>query len=147
MVIIICWLSIRRFVNYNDKSGLASDKPSEFVLKKAFSTFGEVRIVDIPMLDPYRSWITIFLYSINHLLFHRHKMKKGVAGIKTFSFGQDLVFDAFIQFKVNSLITFSKMNSYKFSGVHRLCQVHERHEGHEAVLQGPGQWESVDEQY
>jgi len=70
------------FVNYNDKSGLASDKPSEFVLKKAFSTFGEVRIVDIPMLDPYR-----------------HKMKKGVAGIKTFSFGQDLVFDAFIQFK------------------------------------------------
>lgn len=106
----ICWLSTRRFVNYNDKSGLASDKPSEFVLKKAFSTFGEVRIVDIPMLDPYRSWITIFLYSINHLLFHRHKMKKGVAGIKTFSFGQDLVFDAFIQFKVNSLITFSKIN-------------------------------------
>ena len=46
--------SILRFVNYNDKSGLASDKPSEFVLKKAFSTFGEVRIVDIPMLDPYR---------------------------------------------------------------------------------------------
>ena len=46
---------MRRFVNYNDKSGLASDKPSEFVLKKAFSTFGEVRIVDIPMLDPYRS--------------------------------------------------------------------------------------------
>merc|ERR550532_3278882 len=26
-------------------------------------------------------------------------MKKGVAGIQTFSFGQDLVFDAFIQFK------------------------------------------------
>jgi len=70
------------FVNYNDKSGLASDKPSEFVLKKAFSTFGEVRIVDIPMLDPYR-----------------HKMKKSVAGMQTFSFGQDLVFDAFIQFK------------------------------------------------
>ena len=37
-------------------------------------------------------------------------MKKGVAGIKTFSFGQDLVFDAFIQFKVNSLLTFSKIN-------------------------------------
>ena len=50
-----------RFVNYNDKSGLASDKPSEFVLKKAFSTFGEVRIVDIPMLDPYR--YTEFCYS------------------------------------------------------------------------------------
>ena len=49
-----------RFVNYNDKSGLASDKPSEFVLKKAFSTFGEVRIVDIPMLDPYRYIIQLF---------------------------------------------------------------------------------------
>ena len=138
LVMIVCRLSICRFVNYNDKSGLASDKPSEFVLKKAFSTFGEVRIVDIPMLDPYRSWITIFLYSINHLPFHRHKMKKGVAGIKTFSFGQDLVFDAFIQFKVNnSLLLFSKIKKYKFSGVHRLCQVHERHEGYEAVLQGP----------
>ena len=124
-------------MNYNDKSGLASDKPSEFVLKKAFSTFGEVRIVDIPMLDPYRLRTTIFLYFVNHLPYHRHKMKKGVAGIKTFSFGQDLVFDAFIQFKVNSLLLFSKINKYKFSGVHRLCQVHERHEGHEAVLQGP----------
>ena len=40
-------------------------------------------------------------------------MKKGVAGIKTFSFGQDLVFDAFIQFKVNSLLTFSKKNVVK----------------------------------
>ena len=29
-------------------------------------------------------------------------MKKSVAGIQTFSFGQDLVFDAFIQFKVTT---------------------------------------------
>ena len=29
----------------------------------------------------------------------RHKMKEGVSGIKTFSFGQDLVFEAFVQFK------------------------------------------------
>merc|ERR1711911_375895 len=39
-------------------------------------------IVDIPMLDPYR-----------------HKMKKSVSGMKTFSFGQDLVFEAYIQYK------------------------------------------------
>ena len=57
-----------RFVNYNDKSGLASDKPSEFVLKKAFSTFGEVRIVDIPMLDPYR-YIVQCYFPLFYLLF------------------------------------------------------------------------------
>merc|ERR1719431_1620956 len=73
-------LPCKWFVNSASKT--VSDKPSEFVLKKAFSAFGEIRIVDIPMLDPYR-----------------HKMKEGVSGIKTFSFGQDLVFEAFVQFK------------------------------------------------
>merc|ERR1712029_616968 len=29
----------------------------------------------------------------------RHKMKKSVSGLKTFSFGQDLVFEAYIQYK------------------------------------------------
>ena len=33
---------------------VSQDKPSEYVLKKVFETFGEVRCVDIPMLDPYR---------------------------------------------------------------------------------------------
>jgi arginine/serine-rich splicing factor 17 len=47
-------LPCKWFVNYQDKSGLAHDRPSQFVLKKAFETFGEIRIVDIPMLDPYR---------------------------------------------------------------------------------------------
>lgn len=75
-------LPCKWFIQYQDKSGLAQDKPSEVILKKAFATFGDVRMVDIPMLDPYR-----------------HKMKAGVSGIKTFSFGQDLVFDAYIQFK------------------------------------------------
>eukprot|EP00092_Neocalanus_flemingeri_P031393 GFUD01034098.1.p1 GENE.GFUD01034098.1~~GFUD01034098.1.p1 ORF type:complete len:770 (-),score=299.84 GFUD01034098.1:76-2385(-) len=70
------------FVNYQDKSGVAHDKPSEFVLKKAFQAFGDIKIVDIPMLDPYR-----------------HKMKKTLSGISTFSFGQDLVFEAYIQYK------------------------------------------------
>merc|ERR1719300_1465680 len=75
-------LPCKWFVNYQDKSGLAHDKPSDYVLKKAFSTFGEIKLVDIPMLDPYR-----------------HKMKKSVSGLKTFSFGQDLVFEAYIQYK------------------------------------------------
>ena len=46
-------LTPRRFVNSGSKT--VSDKPSEFVLKKAFAAFGEIRIVDIPMLDAYRS--------------------------------------------------------------------------------------------
>jgi len=75
-------LPCKWFLNYQDKSGLAHDKPSEFVLKKVFQAFGEIRIVDIPMLDPYR-----------------HKMKKTLAGINTFSFGQDLVFESYIQYK------------------------------------------------
>ena len=28
--------------------------PSEYVLKKVFGTFGEIRCIDIPILDPYR---------------------------------------------------------------------------------------------
>merc|ERR1712141_448506 len=68
---------------------------SEFVLKKSFAAFGEIRIVDIPMLDPYRS-----------------KMKKSLAGIDVFTFGQDLVFEAYIQYK--EYIGFVKaMNSLK----------------------------------
>jgi arginine/serine-rich splicing factor 17 len=47
-------LPCKWFVNYQDKSGQAHDKPSEFVLKKGFQAFGDIRIVDIPMLDPYR---------------------------------------------------------------------------------------------
>ena len=82
-------LPCKWFVNYQDKSGLAHDKPSDYVLKKAFSTFGDIKLVDIPLLDPYR-----------------HKMKKSVSGLKTFSFGQDLVFEAYIQYKVKLLINF-----------------------------------------
>lgn len=33
----------------------ASDRPSEQVLARVFAAFGEVRRVDIPMLDPYRA--------------------------------------------------------------------------------------------
>merc|ERR1712141_696557 len=79
---------------------------SEFVLKKSFAAFGEIRIVDIPMLDPYRS-----------------KMKKSLAGIDVFTFGLDLVFEAFIQYK--EYIGFVKaMNALK--GMKLCCK--DRHE-------------------
>lgn len=60
------------------------DKPSEEVLKRVFSQFGDIRCVDIPMLDPYRKEISGLVKS---------------GAIQTFTFGQDLVFDAYVQFK------------------------------------------------
>jgi len=47
-------LPTKWFVNQQDKSGVAKDKPSDLVLRKVFATFGEIRAVDIPLLDPYR---------------------------------------------------------------------------------------------
>ncbi|XP_018419626.1 PREDICTED: A-kinase anchor protein 17A [Nanorana parkeri] len=57
-----------------------SEKPSEEVLIKIFSLFGDIRNVDIPMLDPYREEMT-------GRSFH------------TFSFGGHLNFEAYIQFR------------------------------------------------
>lgn len=57
-----------------------SEKPSEEVLIKVFSIFGEIRNVDIPMLDPYREEMT-------GRSFH------------TFSFGGHLNFEAYVQYK------------------------------------------------
>merc|ERR1712223_1593755 len=83
------------FHNHHDRSGISKDKPSMFVLKKVFGSFGEIRRLDIPMLDPYRD-----------------KMKSSGSEIQTFSFGQDLVFDAYIMFQ--EYIGFVKaMNSLK----------------------------------
>ncbi|CAB4062539.1 SFRS17 [Lepeophtheirus salmonis] len=88
-------LPTKWFKNAHDRSGMTRDKPSELVVKKVFSTFGDIRGIDIPMLDLYRD-----------------QMKESISGIKTFSFGQDLVFDAFIQYK--EYIGFVKaMNSLK----------------------------------
>ncbi|XP_030057965.1 A-kinase anchor protein 17A isoform X2 [Microcaecilia unicolor] len=56
-----------------------SEKPSEEVLIKVFKTFGEIRNVDIPMLDPYREEMT-------GRNFH------------TFSFGGHLNFEAYVQY-------------------------------------------------
>ncbi len=71
-------LPCRWFANRKDND---RDKPSEYILKKVFETYGDVRCTDIPALDPYRT-----------------EMKSG-SGIQTFSYGQDLVFEAFIQYK------------------------------------------------
>eukprot|EP00112_Aurelia_sp_Birch-Aquarium-sp1_P008892 Seg1991.7 transcript_id=Seg1991.7/GoldUCD/mRNA.D3Y31 product="A-kinase anchor protein 17A" protein_id=Seg1991.7/GoldUCD/D3Y31 len=60
--------------------------PSENVIREIFETFGPIRELDIPILDPYRP-----------------RMQSGNleenAGFKTFSFGSNLYFEAFVQFK------------------------------------------------
>lgn len=47
-------LPTKWFINQHDKSGVAKDKPSEYVVRKVFAMFGDIRAIDIPMLDPYR---------------------------------------------------------------------------------------------
>ncbi|ELU01381.1 hypothetical protein CAPTEDRAFT_44731, partial [Capitella teleta] len=70
---------------FADSKG-GGDKPSEAVLRKVFETFGEVRCVDIPTLDPYRKEMTMSAPSFT--------------SVKSFStFSQDLVFEAFVQYK------------------------------------------------
>jgi arginine/serine-rich splicing factor 17 len=71
-------LPCRWFANRKEKE---RDVPSEFIVRKVFETFGDVRCVDIPMLDPYRKEMTV-----------------PKSSIQTFSFGQDIVFEAFVQF-------------------------------------------------
>lgn len=70
-------LPCRWFATKSDDS-----KPSEYILRKVFEVFGEIRCVDIPMLDPFRS-----------------QMKPHISGIKMFSNNQNMIFEAYIQFK------------------------------------------------
>ena len=56
--------------------------PSEKLFRRVWENFGEVRCVDIPVLDPYRQ-----------------QMQPNIAGIKTFTFSQDPVFEAYVQYK------------------------------------------------
>jgi len=74
-------LPTRWFASHHSKE---KEDPSEQVLKWVFENFGEIRCVDIPMLDPYRKEMTL-------------STKSGA--IQTFTFGQDLTFEAFVQFK------------------------------------------------
>ncbi|XP_069695440.1 A-kinase anchor protein 17A [Periplaneta americana] len=74
-------LPCKWFATKQDKTK-GNDIPSEYLFRKVFEVFGEVRCVDIPAADPYRN-----------------KMKAHLSGMKTFSFGQDLSFEAYVQFK------------------------------------------------
>lgn len=51
-------------------------KPSESLFKRIFEKYGEVRVVDIPIVDPYRN-----------------QMKSGLTGLKNFSFDNDMYFE------------------------------------------------------
>lgn len=61
-------------------AGPGSERPSEALLRQAFRTFGDIRHVDIPMLDPYRE-------EMAGRSFH------------TFSFGGHLHFEAYVQYR------------------------------------------------
>ncbi|XP_040005310.1 A-kinase anchor protein 17A [Xiphias gladius] len=65
---------------FSQKDSQYPDRPSEEVLIAVFQTFGKVRNVDIPMLDPYRE----------------EMLDKN---FNTFSFGGHLNFEAFVQFQ------------------------------------------------
>ncbi|CAL9690632.1 unnamed protein product [Knipowitschia caucasica] len=64
---------------FSQKDSPHPDRPSEDVLIAVFETFGKIRKVDIPMLDPYRE----------------DMLDKN---FNTFSFGGHLNFEAYIQF-------------------------------------------------
>ncbi|KAL1762929.1 A-kinase anchor protein 17A, partial [Sigmodon hispidus] len=61
-------------------SASACERPCEATLREVFGTFGEIRHVDIPMLDPYRG-------DTAGRSFH------------TFSFGGHLNFEAYVQYR------------------------------------------------
>jgi len=58
------------------------DKPSEYILRKVFDSFGEIRAVYIPALDPCVQ-----------------EKNQTNGKIQTFTFNQDLCFEAYVQFK------------------------------------------------
>ncbi|XP_058479250.1 A-kinase anchor protein 17A isoform X3 [Solea solea] len=65
---------------FSQKNSPFPDRPSEKVLTDVFETFGKVRNVDIPMLDPYRE----------------EMLDKN---FNTFSFGGHLNFEAYVQYQ------------------------------------------------
>uniref|UniRef100_A0A3Q4M725 A kinase (PRKA) anchor protein 17A n=1 Tax=Neolamprologus brichardi TaxID=32507 RepID=A0A3Q4M725_NEOBR len=65
---------------FSQKDSQYPDRPSEEALVAVFQTFGKVRNVDIPMLDPYRE----------------EMMGKN---FNTFSFGGHLNFEAYVQYQ------------------------------------------------
>ena len=67
-------LPTKWFLDRDDRSGIAKDKPSERVLKKVFQTFGDVRAVDIPILDPYR-YVILCIYVCVYVYYSMGKQK------------------------------------------------------------------------
>ncbi|VDM97345.1 unnamed protein product [Thelazia callipaeda] len=69
---------------FKDSDSTDNAMPSELVLKHVFERFGKVRYVDIPVCDPYRK-----------------KMSPKISGLRTtgFSFGQEVLFEAYVQFE------------------------------------------------
>ncbi|XP_023172925.1 A-kinase anchor protein 17A isoform X2 [Drosophila hydei] len=57
-------------------------KPSESIFKRIFEKFGPVRAVDIPICDLYRKC-----------------MQSDISGMRTFSYEQDVLFEAYVQFE------------------------------------------------
>ncbi|XP_052835567.1 A-kinase anchor protein 17A isoform X2 [Drosophila gunungcola] len=57
-------------------------KPSESIFKRIFEKYGRVKMVDIPICDPYRK-----------------SMQADINGMRTFSFEQDVLFEAYVQFE------------------------------------------------
>ena len=69
-----------KFITFRIEINSAKLKPSESMLRTLFEVFGPLRSVDIPMLDPYRP-------------------KMVTNPPNTFAFGQDGLFEAFIQYQ------------------------------------------------
>lgn len=57
-------------------------KPSQKIFHRIFEKFGHIRVVDIPICDPYRK-----------------KMKEHMSGMRTFTFDEDTFFEGYVQFK------------------------------------------------
>jgi splicing factor, arginine/serine-rich 17 len=68
----IKWFAPRHQVDKNQDNL----KPSESIFKRIFEKFGNVRCVDIPLCDPYRS-----------------QMKSHMSGMKTFTHEQETYFE------------------------------------------------------
>lgn len=76
----ISGLPIKWFIPYHLQD--EDEKPSEKLFYRVFEKFGNIRYVDIPICDPYRS-----------------KMKAHITGIKEHSFDDTTYFEGYVQFK------------------------------------------------
>eukprot|EP00794_Sanderia_malayensis_P007025 gene7025-7813_t len=78
-------LPIKWFLGKDNGNNAISSKPCQRTIHDIFQQFGEIRVIDIPILDPYRK---------------RMKLEQSydTQVFKTFSFGSNLYFDVYIQF-------------------------------------------------